>query len=116
MTRRSFVPHLLAMQVGAIFLLLSCASSRPPQRIRAHVAPGFSGTIHLIPCVSGAPIAEVFTDEQGRADTSVCPQTAGAVVIVLVKESREYTVATEDISISKTGDGIATSINVRIRP
>jgi hypothetical protein len=116
MTRRSFVPRLLALQLGAIFLLLSCATSRPPQRIRVRVAPGFAGTIQLSPCVSGAPVAEISTDALGRADTSACPHADGNLEIVLLQGSREYTVARDDISIPRTGDGIATSIYVRVSP
>jgi hypothetical protein len=116
MTRRSFVPRLLALQLAAIFLLLSCATSRPPQRLKVHVPPGFAGTIQLSPCVSSAPAAEISTDAQGRADTSVCPHADGNLEIVLIQGNREYTAARDDISIPRTGDGIATSINVRVRP
>jgi hypothetical protein len=116
MTRQSFVPRLLALQLGAIFLLLSCASTRPPQKLRVHVSPGFSGTIRLAPCDSNAPANEVSTDAQGVGNTAVCPSQDGAVSIVVVKGDREYTAAASDVAIRRTGDGIATSIEVLLRP
>jgi hypothetical protein len=115
-SRSSWVPLMLAVQIGAVFLLLSCASSQPSQQVRVHVTPGFSGTIHLAACVSSAPATDISTGPGGTADTSVCPRTDGIVAIVVVKGDRESTVAPEDISISRTGDGIATSINAQVRP
>jgi hypothetical protein len=80
------------------------------------VASGFSGTIRLAACVSSAPATDISTDAQGAADTSVCPRTDGTVAIVVIQGGRESIVAPEDISISRTGDGIATSISAQVRP
>jgi hypothetical protein len=115
-SRPSWVPLLLALQIGAVFLLLSCGSNQASERLRVHVAQGFAGTIHLAACVSSAPATDISTDAQGTAATSVCPRTDGAVAIVVIRGGRESTVAPEDISVSRTGDGIATSIKAQIRP
>jgi hypothetical protein len=95
MTRQSFVPRLLVLELAAVFLLLSCASTRPPQRLRVRVAPGFGGTLQLTPCAGRAGGPEISADANGH---------------------REYTAAPEDISIRRTGDGIPTSIAVRMHP
>jgi hypothetical protein len=116
MNRQSFVPRLLVLQGAGIFLLLSCASTRPPQRLRVHVTPGFVGTLQLTPCVSGALAAEVSTDGHGVGSTSLCPSSDGSVVIVVIRGSQQYTSAAEDVTIRRTGDGIATSIDIRLRP
>ena len=116
MTRQSFVPRLLIMELAAIFLLLSCASMQPPQKLRVHVAPGFSGTIRLAPCDSNAPAAEVSTDTQGVASTAACPSLNGAVAVVVVQGDREYTASADEVVIRRTGDGIAISIDIRVRP
>jgi hypothetical protein len=116
MTRQSFVPRLLALQVAAAFLLLSCGLTRPPQRLRVRVVPGFSGTLHLTPCAGGAPVAEISADANGAANTALCPSADGGVVIVVVQGNRQYAAAPEDIAIQRTGDGIPTSIAVRMRP
>lgn len=116
MIRPSFVPRLLVLQLSAIFLLLSCASTRPPQKLRVRVAPGFNGTIRLAPCDAQAPAGEVSTDAQGVGTTAACPSQDGAVAIVVVQGNREYSAAAEDVTIRRTGDGIATSIEVRLRP
>jgi hypothetical protein len=116
MMRPSFVPRLLALQLGAIFLLLSCASTRPPQKLRVRVAPGFNGTIRLAPCDGGAPANEVATDAQGVGNTAACPGQDGSVAITVVQGNREYSAAAEDVTIRRTGDGIATSIEIRMKP
>jgi hypothetical protein len=116
MNRQSFVPRLLVLQLAGVFLLLSCASTLPPQRIRVHVPSGFSGTIQLTPCASNAPATEISTDAQGGGSTSVCPSTDGGVVIVVVRGNWEYTASAEEIAVRRSGDGIATSIDVRVRP
>lgn len=116
MTRPSFVPRLLALQLGAIFLLLSCASKRPPQKLRVHVAPGFSGTIRLAPCDTDAPASEVLTDNQGIGNTAACPGADAGVDVVVLQNNREYASAAGDVNIRRTGDGIATSIEIRFHP
>jgi hypothetical protein len=116
MTRQSFVPRLLVLELAAVFLLLSCASTRPPQRLRVRVAPGFGGTLQLTPCAGGAGGPEISADANGAADTAICPSADAGVVIVVVQGDREYTAAPEDISIRRTGDGIPTSIAVRMHP
>jgi hypothetical protein len=116
MTRPSFVPRLLVVQLAAIFLLLSCASTRPPQKVRVHADPGFSGTIRLAPCDSKAPLNEISVDAQGVGNTAACPGTDGALAVVVVQGTREYSAATNEVTIRRTGDGIATSIEIRVRP
>ena len=116
MTRSSFVPRLLMVQLAAIFLLLSCASTRPPQKLRVRVAPGFSGTIRLAPCDTKASLDDISTDAQGVGDTAACPSADGALSIVIVQGDREYSAAAGDVAIRRTGDGIATSIEIRLRP
>jgi hypothetical protein len=116
MTRQSFVPGLLVLQLAAVFLLLSCASTRPPQRLRVRVVPGFSGTLQLTPCAAGAPVGEISADANGAANTAICPSADGGMVVVVVQGNREYTAAPQDIVIRRTGDGIPTSIIVRMRP
>jgi hypothetical protein len=115
-TRQSFVPRLAVLEFTAVFLLLSCASTRPPQRQRVRVVPGFSGTLQLTPCAAVAPVAEISADANGAANTAICPSADGGVVIVVVQGNREYTAAPQDIAIQRTGDGIPTSITVRMRP
>jgi len=115
-TRQSFVPRLLVLQLAAVFLLLSCASTRPPQRLRVRVVPGFTGTLRLTPCAAGALAAEISADASGAANTAICPSTDVGVVIVVVQGDREYAAAPQDIAIGRTGDGIPTSITVRMRP
>jgi hypothetical protein len=116
MDRTSFIPRLLVLQLAGIFLLLSCASTRPPRRLRVHVAPGFAGALQLTTCVPEAPGQEISTDARGAGRTAVCPNSDEDVVIVVIRGEQEYTAAPRDVLIRKTGDGIATSIEVQVRP
>jgi hypothetical protein len=116
MIRPSFVPRLLALQLGAIFLLLSCASTKPPQKLRVRVAPEFNGTIRLSPCDANAPAGEISADAQGVGSTAACPNQDGAIAIVVVQGNRETPVVASDVAIRRTGDGIPTSIEIRLHP
>jgi hypothetical protein len=114
--RQSCVPLLLAVQLGAISLMLSCASSRPPQRLTVHVAPGFSGSIRLSPCLSSAPATDIFLDDQGMAATSACPSRDASIEIVVLRGDQRLTITSDHISISRTGDGIPTRIQAAVTP
>jgi hypothetical protein len=114
-TRLSRVFVLLALEVGALSLLLSCGFSRPPQRLTVHVAPGFTGTVHISACVQSAPNADLTVDNQGAAATSACPSSDQAVELVVLRGEQSYKIAATDVSIARTGDGIPTTIQAEIR-
>jgi hypothetical protein len=110
------VALLFAVQIGAISLMLSCASSQPPERFTVRVAAGFTGTIHVNTCVPSAPATDLTVDEQGVGATSACPSRDATVELTVLRADQQYTVAAPDISILRTGDGIPTSIRAEIRP
>jgi hypothetical protein len=113
---RSRIPQLLAVQSAAIFLMLSCASSQPSQRLTVHVAPGFVGPLHLGTCVPSASASEISANSAGMGETSACPSRETGVTIVVVRGEQQYSLAPGDVSILRTGDGIATSIRAEVRP
>jgi hypothetical protein len=115
-TRPSCVPLLLAIQIGAISLMLSCASSQPVQRLTVRVPSGFVGAIHLDTCVPSASASDLSTNSVGAGATSACPARDGNIEITVVRGDRKYTVAPSDVSISRTGDGIPTGIRAEVRP
>jgi hypothetical protein len=110
------VPLLFAVQIGSISLMLSCASSHPPKRFTVRVAAGFSGTVHVNTCVQSAPATDLTIDNQGVGATSVCPSPDATVELTVLRGDQKYILATPDISISRTGDGIPTSLRAEIRP
>lgn len=112
----SRIPQLLAAQLVAIFLVLSCASSQPPQTLTVRIAPGFSGTIHLSTCIVSAPATDISTDKDGAGQTSACPAREASIAIVVVRDDHQYTIGPENVSVLRTGDGLATSIQTDIRP
>jgi hypothetical protein len=97
-------------------LVLSCASSQPPQTLTVHIAPGFTGTIHVSTCVASAPAADVSTDIDGAGQTSACPARNASVAIAVVRGHQQYTIGPEKVTVLRTGDGLATSIQASIRP
>jgi hypothetical protein len=113
---RSRIVQLLAAQSAAIFLMLSCASSQPSQRLTVHVAPGFVGPLHLSTCVPSASASDISANSAGMGETSACPSRETGVTIVVVRGEQQSSLAPGDVSILRTGDGIATSIRAEVRP
>ena len=114
--RQSEVPRLLALQLFVVFLMLSCASSQPTRRMIVHVKDGFVGTIRIATCVGSSVATDVYARNDGAGETSACPARGEAVAVTLVRGVEERVVSPEDILIPRTGDGIATSIQVNVRP
>ena len=115
-TRRSEVPRLLALQLFVVFLMLSCASSQPTRRLIVHVRAGFVGTIRIATCVGSSTLTDVYARNDGAGETSACPARGEDVTVTLVRGVEQRVIAPEEIMIPRTGDGIATSIQVNVRP
>jgi hypothetical protein len=113
---RSRILQLLAVQSGAIFLMLSCASSQPSQRLTVHLVPGFVGPLHVSTCVPSASANDITANSAGMGETSACPSRETSVTIVVVRGDQQSTLAPGDVSILRTDDGIATSIRATVRP
>jgi hypothetical protein len=102
--------------LGAALSMLSCASSAPPDRLTVHVpAQRNSSILHVDTCVSDAPGKEVYVDERGIGKTSLCPASEHTVDVEVVEGDRHQKLASPDVLIRRTGDGIATSIEAPIR-
>jgi hypothetical protein len=114
-TRRSEVPRLLALQLFVVFLMLSCASSQPTRRLIVHVREGFVGTIRIATCVGSSTATDVYARNDGVGETSACPARGEDVAVTLVRGAEQRVIASEEIVIPRTGDGIATSIQVNVR-
>jgi hypothetical protein len=115
-SRRSEVPRLLALQLFVVFLMLSCASSQPARRLIVHVKEGFVGTIRIATCVGTSTLTDVYARNDGAGEMSACPARGEEVAVTLVRGGEQRVVAPEEIVIPRTGDGIATSIQVNVRP
>ena len=114
--RRSEVPRLLALQLFVVFMMLSCASSQPTRRLIVHVRQGFVGTIRIATCVGSSTVTDMYARNDGAAETSACPARGEDVAVTLVRGVDQRVIAPEEIMIPRTGDGIATSIQVNVRP
>ena len=100
--------------LGSALLMHSCASSSPPDRLVIHVqAQRDVGILHVDTCVSGASSNEVYADDKGIAKTSLCPASNHTVDVEVVAGEQHHRVASTDVQIHRTGDGIATSVEAR---
>jgi hypothetical protein len=112
---RSNLLYLSALFLGAIFLMLSCGSSVSPAHLIVHVPPHFSGPVHVMTCVNGAPAGQVQLDAQGMGKSSLCPEPDRFVELEIIREDGHYTLNKSEVRILRTGDGIATAIEGQVR-
>jgi hypothetical protein len=115
-TRRSEVPRLLALHLFVVFLMLSCASSQPTRRLTVHLRKDFVGTVHIATCVGSSASGDVYASTDGQGETSLCPARGEDVAVSLMRGEERRAIAPAEILIPRTGDGIATSIQVNVRP
>ncbi len=116
MTRWSHIPFLLTVQLTAMFLMLSCGAGSTPQQMTVHVPAGYSGKIHIDSCVKTAPPSDVMVDANGAGATALCPANGQRVEILVIRGEQSVKVPATEVTILRTGDGIATSIEVQVRP
>ncbi len=94
--------------------MLSCASSLPSDHLAVHVPDHFSGSVHISACVTGSPAGEITVDDQGLGKTSLCPAIDHTVEIEVIGTGRHFKLIAPEVRISRTGDGIATSIEAQL--
>src|ERR1700684_3595731 len=105
---------LLLATVFAAFLLYSCAAKQAPREIKVTVPPDFSGQITLDPCTAGLS-ARVTLSARGTAPTAACPKPGETVTLTVVKESQNYRIPSNDVTIERAGDGLPVAIKAHIR-
>jgi len=115
-TRSSSVPLVLAFHLSAIFLMLSCGSASPPKQLLVRVPPGYAGTVHIEVCVNNSPADDISLDAQGIGSTSLCPSANGRIQITILRGSQTIAIAPSEVHVSRTGDGLATSVETNLRP
>ena len=91
--------------------LVACAK-KPTTRITVKVADTFTGDIRLTPCISVAK-DPVEIDKVGYGYTPACP--AGDVEIVVIKPSKTYELAPENIRVRRRSDGEPSTIVAQIK-
>ena len=92
-------PLLIALVVSVS--LASCAK-HPVTRISVKVDDAFSGYFRLTTCIPG--VAEVAVlDETAEGFTSACP--SGDVEITVIKPSKSFRIAPENVHVRRLHDG-----------
>ena len=113
-SNRPNLVYLSSAVVGVAFLMLSCASSSQPDQLIVHVPDHFSGLLHIQTCVNGAPGGEITVDSQGLGKTVLCPASDHTVEIEVVASDRHFKLVAPEVQVRRTGDGLATSIEVQL--
>jgi len=92
------------------FSLASCAK-HPTTQVRVKVGETFSGHFRLTTCVPRAQ-DPVVLNESAEGNTSTCP--SGDVEITVIKPSKTFSIAPENVLIRRDGDGTPMAITSEI--
>jgi hypothetical protein len=90
--------------------LASCAK-RPITQISVKVADTFSGHFLLTTCIPGAK-DPVVLNETAEGNTAACP--FGDVEISVIKPSKTFRIAPENVRVRRSGDGTPVAISAQI--
>jgi hypothetical protein len=98
-----------------MFLMLSCGSSIRPEQLSVYVPEHYQGAVHIDACVANAPGKEVTLNAQGVGASSLCPEANRGVELQIIEKERQYKVPVNEVRVGRTGDGLATSIEARLK-
>jgi len=93
-------------------LAFASCGKKPITRITVKVADTFTGDIRLTPCIPSAH-EPTLVDRVGYGYTPACP--AGDVEIVVIKPSKTYELAPENIHVRRTSEGEPSTIVAQIK-
>ena len=106
----------LAVPVTSALLLFSCGSRSAPQQLTVQVPDDFSAELRIRACQDGAARDKLAADAQGGATTSACFRREEQVTLLIVRRGKTYRISPEDLTILRTGDGLATEIRAQLPP
>jgi hypothetical protein len=92
-------------------IVVSCAKPQVT-RIRLKVPEIFSGYIHLEACISAAQDPAVLVQGAQEGYTPACPR--GDVELVVIKSTRTFVIAPENVHVRRSSDGAPVSISAEI--
>ena len=92
------------------FSLTSCAK-QPITKVRVKVGDTFSGYFRLTTCIPGSPDPVVLSEMEDGA-TSACP--TGDVEITVIKPSKTFLIAPENIHVRRNSNGTPVAISAQI--
>ena len=99
----------------AMFYVLSCGSSAPSDQLTIHVpATHAYKSVRVDTCVAGAPVDDVQLDSKGVGKTSLCPRSGHIVAVQLDDGAWKQRISQTQVEVHRTGDGLATSIEVKL--
>jgi hypothetical protein len=97
----------------ALFISVSLAScaKQPITKVSVKVADTFSGYFQLTTCIPGAQ-EPVVLNEMVEGYTSACP--SGDVEITVIKSSKTFRIAPENVHVRRSSDGTPVAISAQI--
>jgi len=91
-------------------LLTSCAK-QPITKVSVKVDDAFSGYFRLTTCIPGAPDPAVL-NATAEGNTSACP--GGEAEITVIKPSKTFRIAPENVHVRRSTDGTPVAISAQI--
>jgi hypothetical protein len=107
---------LLAVPETSALLLFSCGSRSAPQQLTVQVPDDFSGALRIRACQEGAALDKLAVDAKGSAATLACFHKREQVTLLIVRGGKTYRISPKDVTILRTGDGLATEILAQVPP
>ncbi len=95
----------------AISVSLASCAKHPITQVSVKVGDTFSGYFRLTTCIPGAK-DPVVLNETAEGNTAACP--SGDVEISVIKPSKTFRIAPEDVHVRRSGDGTPVAISAQI--
>jgi hypothetical protein len=112
--RLAEVGSLMKFSLGiavVVSLSLAACAKQPTTQVTVRVAEGYFGHIRVTPCIPDAP-ATVALDDTQSGSTSACPR--GDVEVVVIKPTRKFVLAPENVHVRRGGDRSPGTITAEI--
>jgi hypothetical protein len=100
----------LRIALAMSFSLASCAKPLTTT-VSVRVNEAFSGNFRLTPCIPGAQ-EPIRLNETAEGNTSACP--SGDVEIAVIKPSKTFRIAPENVHVRRRPDGAPVAIYAQI--
>src|SRR6202035_3889992 len=92
--------------------VLSCAATPAPVVINVEATPDYHGGLHVTTCAAGT--VSNIADGSGNVSVADCPTGNQQVDLAVKQGDKIYKIPSNQLSVSRTGDHIAVSIDARL--
>jgi hypothetical protein len=96
-------------------LMFSCGLGQAPKELTVGVPHDFSGSLHIHVCDKTARENNIAVDDIGEGSTSMCLEKDDRVQLRIIGQDRREIIPANLVTITRTGDGIATVVEAKIQ-